>query len=229
MIFLVLFESMPVITQSDVLIVIYDGVFLGVGVGIVVKSGGAIDGNEMLAIWFNRHHRIPIGTFLLAVNVVIINIAAFVFPFEKAMLSLAVYYFVAKMINYVLDGFNHGKSVMIITEKPDQIGERIIKELNMSITYLYGEGGFLSKKKKIIYCITNPFIYSKLKRVILSVDPNAIMETSYVCETSDLDSSLLRQKLQHIKNTVLTNLYHLYFFGQGEDAHPGFFIYLTQK
>lgn len=131
---LVLFESMPVITQSDVLIVIYGGVILGVGVGIVVKSGGAIDGIEMLAIWFNRHHRIPIGTFLLAVNVVIINITAFVFSLEKAMLSLAVYYIVAKMINYVLDGFNHGKSVMIITEKPDEIGERIIKELNMSIT-----------------------------------------------------------------------------------------------
>lgn len=61
----------------------------------------------------------------------------------------------------------------------------------MSITYLYGEGGFLSKKKKIIYCITNPFIYSKLKRVILSVDPNAIMEATYVCETSGLDSSLI--------------------------------------
>ena len=104
------------------------------------------------------------------------------------MLSLAVYYIVAKMINYVLDGFNHGKSVTIITEKPDEIGERITKELNLSITYLYGEGRFLSKKKKIIYCITNPFIYSKLKRVILSVDANAIMEASYVWETSGLDS-----------------------------------------
>ncbi len=130
---LVLFESMPVITQSDVFLVIYGGVILGVGVGIVVKSGGAIDGIEMLAIWFNRHHRIQIDTFLLAVNVVIINIAACVFSLEKDMLSLAVYYIVAKMHNYVLDGFNHGKSVMIITEKSDEIGERIIKELNMSI------------------------------------------------------------------------------------------------
>ncbi|MCA0968889.1 YitT family protein [Priestia flexa] len=75
------------------------------------------------------HH---FGTFLLAVNVVIINIAAFVFSLEKAMLSLAVYYIVAKMIN---DGCNHGKSV--ITEKSDEIGERIIKELNVSITYSF--------------------------------------------------------------------------------------------
>jgi uncharacterized membrane-anchored protein YitT (DUF2179 family) len=93
---LVLFESMPVITQSDVLIVIYGGVILGVGVGIVVKSGGAIDGIEMLAIWYNRHHRISIGTFLLAVNVVNIKIAAFVFSLEKAMLSLAVYLLLQK-------------------------------------------------------------------------------------------------------------------------------------
>lgn len=96
----------------------------------------------MLAIWFIRLHRIQIDTFLLAVNVVIINIADFVFSLEIDMLSLAVNYIVAKMINYVLDGFNHGKSVTIITEKPDEIGERIIKELNMSITYVYGEGGF---------------------------------------------------------------------------------------
>ena len=111
---------MPVITQSDVLIVIFGRVILGVGEGIVVKSGGAIDRIEMLAIWFNRQHRIPIGTFLLAVNVVIINIAAFVFSLEKAMLSWGIchdYY-----------------------RKTGQNFERIIKEFKMSMTYLYGKG-----------------------------------------------------------------------------------------
>nr|WP_088070046.1 YitT family protein [Gottfriedia luciferensis] len=80
---------MPVITQLDVLIVMYCGVI--VGLGIVVKSGGAIDGIEILHIWFNRNYRITFDTFLLAVNVVIINIAAFVFLLVKAILSLAVY------------------------------------------------------------------------------------------------------------------------------------------
>lgn len=79
-------------------------------------------------------------------------------------MSLAVYYIVAKMINYVLDGFYHGESVMIITEKPDEICERIVKELNMSITYLFGEGGFLSKKKKIIYCINQSIYLFEIKK-----------------------------------------------------------------
>jgi hypothetical protein len=82
----------------------------------------------------------------------------------------------------------------------------------MSITYLYGEGGFLSKKKKIIYCITNPFIYSKLKRVILSVDPNAIMEATYVCETSGLDSSLITPIASTHKEYCSQQIYITYIF-----------------
>lgn len=191
---LVLFKSIPVITQSELLIVLYGGVILGVGIGVVIKFGGAIDGIEMLAIWFNQHYRLPIASFLLVVNAFIFTIASFVFSLEKAMLSLAVFYIVTKMINYVLDGLNHGKSVMIISEKPDEVGVSIIKNLNISITFLYGEGGFLGERKKIIYCITDRFIFSKLKNVVLTADPYAIIEASYVCETSGIDRSLITPK-----------------------------------
>ncbi|NHH96007.1 hypothetical protein GOICGAJE_04571 [Bacillus sp. MB95] len=191
---LVLFKSIPPITQSEVLIVLYGGVILGVGIGIVVKFGGAIDGTEMLAIWFNQHYQFPIASFLLVVNAFIFTIAAVVYTLEQAMLSLAVFYIVTKMINYVLDGLNHGKSVMIISEKPDEVGDSIINHLNISITFLYGEGGFLGKKKKVIYCITNRFLFSKLKSVVLAIDPSAIMEASYVCETSGIDRALILPK-----------------------------------
>lgn len=93
-----------------------------------------------------------------------------------------------------LDGLNHGKSVMIISEKPDEVGVSIIKNLNISITFLYGEGGFLGERKKIIYCITNSFIFSKIKNVVLTADPYAIIEASYVCETSGIDRSLILPK-----------------------------------
>ncbi|WMX58559.1 YitT family protein [Peribacillus sp. R9-11] len=191
---LVLFKSIPPITKSEVLIVLYGGVILGVGIGIVVKFGGAIDGTEMLSIWFNQHYRFQIASFLLVVNAFIFTIAAVVYTLEQAMLSLAVFYIVTKiMINYVLDGLNHGKSVMIISEKPDEVGDSIISHLNISITFLYGEGGFF-KGKKVIYCITNRFLFSKLKSVVLAADPSAIMEASYVCETSGIDRSLILPK-----------------------------------
>jgi uncharacterized membrane-anchored protein YitT (DUF2179 family) len=197
---LVLFKSIPPITQSEVLIVLYGGVILGVGIGIVVKFGGAIDGTEMLAIWFNQHYRFPIASFLLFVNAFIFTIAALVYSLEQAMLSLAVFYIVTKMINYVLDGLNRGKSVMIISEKPDVVGDSIINHLNISITFLYGEGGFLGERKKVIYCITNRFIFSKLKSVVLAADPSAIMEASYVCETSGIDRSLILPKANPSNN-----------------------------
>lgn len=104
------------------------------------------------------------------------------------------------MINYVLDGLNHGKSVMIISEKPDEVGDSIINQLNISITFLYGEGGFLGERKKVIYCITNRFIFSKLKSVVLAADPSAIMEASYVCETSGIDRSLILPKANPSSN-----------------------------
>ncbi|RBW67922.1 YitT family protein [Bacillus taeanensis] len=183
---LIVFKPIPAITTSELLIVLYGGLILGLGIGIVVKFGGAIDGTEMLAIWFNGHFRIPITTFLLAVNLVIFTVAAFVYTIEHAMFSLAVFYIVTKMIDFVIDGLNQGKSVMIISNTPEKIGEKIINDLNLSVTYLHGEGGYLKENKKIIYCITNRFTYPKLREIVLEVDPTAILEASYVTETSGL-------------------------------------------
>ncbi|OLO40256.1 hypothetical protein BTR23_07120 [Alkalihalophilus pseudofirmus] len=177
---------MAAITSSEVLIVLYGGLLLGVGIGLVVKSGGAVDGTEMLAIWMQRRFHIPISTFLLAVNALILTAAAFVFTLEKAMFSIAVFYIVSKMIDFVLDGLNQGKSVMIISDQPYEVGECLLKELDVQITYLHGQGGYTGDERLIIYCITNRFMYPKLKDVVLSVDPNAVLEASFVTETQGI-------------------------------------------
>ncbi|KZD35518.1 YitT family protein [Bacillus cereus] len=181
---LIYLKPFPPITTSELLIVLYGGVLFGVGVGIVVKMGGAIDGSEMLAVWMNKHFKVPISTFLLAVNAVIFIFVAILFSIEQAMFSLAIFYIVTKMIDFILDGINQGKSVMIISGKNKEIGDLLMKELQLSVTYLHGEGGFLGEHKRIIYCITNRFIYPKMKDLVLSVDPTAIIEASYSTETT---------------------------------------------
>ncbi|MDR6224093.1 YitT family protein [Desmospora profundinema] len=181
---LILFEPVPAITSSEVLIVLYGGLLLGLGIGLVVKVGGAIDGTEMLAIWFKRHHHIPISTFLLAINALIFTGAAFVFGLEKAMFSLAVFYIVMKMIDFVLDGLNQAKSVTIISDQPDEIGQHLIEELDVTLTYLKGEGGYSGEERKIIYCIIDRLRYGKLKEAVLEIDPSAVLEASYVSETA---------------------------------------------
>ncbi|PKJ54998.1 YitT family protein [Bacillus sp. SN10] len=181
---LIYLKPFPAITTSELLIVLYGGVLFGIGVGIVVKMGGAIDGSEMLAVWMNKHFKVPISTFLLAVNAVIFIFVAILFSIEQAMFSLAIFYIVTKMIDFILDGINQGKSVMIISGKNKEIGDLLMKELQLSVTYLHGEGGFLGEYKRIIYCITNRFIYPKMKDLVLSVDPTAIIEASYSTETT---------------------------------------------
>ncbi|EEM96629.1 YitT family protein [Bacillus thuringiensis] len=181
---LIYLKPFPAITTSELLIVLYGGVLFGIGVGIVVKMGGAIDGSEMLAVWMNKHFNVPISTFLLAVNAVIFIFVALLFSIEQAMFSLAIFYIVTKMIDFILDGINQGKSVMIISGKNKEIGDLLMKELQLSVTYLHGEGGFLGEHKRIIYCITNRFIYPKMKDLVLSVDPTAIIEASYSTETT---------------------------------------------
>ncbi|MCU5077247.1 YitT family protein [Bacillus cereus] len=181
---LIYLKPFPAITTSELLIVLYGGVLFGIGVGIVVKMGGAIDGSEMLAVWMNKHFNVPISTFLLAVNAVIFIFVAILFSIEQAMFSLAISYIVTKMIDFILDGINQGKSVMIISGKNKEIGDLLMKELQLSVTYLHGEGGFLGEHKRIIYCITNRFIYPKMKDLVLSVDPAAIIEASYSTETT---------------------------------------------
>ncbi|MDA2382739.1 YitT family protein [Bacillus cereus] len=181
---LIYLKPFPAITTSELLIVLYGGVLFGIGVGIVVKMGGAIDGSEMLAVWMNKHFNVPISTFLLAVNAVIFIFVAILFSIEQAMFSLAIFYIVTKMIDFILDGINQGKSVMIISGKNKEIGDLLMKELQLSVTYLHGEGGFLGEHKRIIYCITNRFIYPKMKDLVLSVDSTAIIEASYSTETT---------------------------------------------
>ncbi|MBU9710246.1 YitT family protein [Evansella tamaricis] len=174
------------ITNSEVLIVLYGGLFLGLGIGLVVKMGGAIDGTEMLGIWINKKYRVPFSTFLFGINAVILTIAAFVYSIEQAMFSIAIFFIVTKTIDFVLDGLNQEKSITIISNKPDEIGEILIEELDIQLTYLHGEGGYTHEPRKLIYCITNRFMYPKLRERVLTIDPDAVLEASMVNETTGI-------------------------------------------
>jgi uncharacterized membrane-anchored protein YitT (DUF2179 family) len=181
---LVFFAPFPAITSSEVLIVVYGGLLLGLGIGLVVKAGGAIDGSEMIAIWMNKKYGIPISKFLLGINAVILSAAAFVFSLEKAMFSVAIFFMVTKAIDFILDGINQGKSVIIISSKPEEIGQKLMDEIGTSITYLNGTGGYTGEHVQLIYCITDRLMYPKLKDIVLTIDPAAILEASFVSETA---------------------------------------------
>jgi len=192
-------RPMPAVTTSEVLIVLYGGLLLGLGVGLVVRNGAAIDGTEMMAIWLNKNFHIPISTFLLTINVFIIGSAAFVFDLEKAMFSIAVFFLVYKMIDLVLEGINKMVSVMIITEDAEAVSNKLITELEARVTLLHGEGGYTKSPRKIIYCIIDRFAYVNLRAMVLKIDPNAILEASLVTEVSGVHHRGIRQIFEERK------------------------------
>lgn len=201
--FLYFLTPVPPVTTSELLIVIYGGVALGLGAGTVIKFGGAIDGSEMLAVWANQKFRIPVSTFLMSINIIVLVVTAIVLSIESAMFSLIVIYMMTKLVDLILDGFNQGRSIIVMSNKVEDIGSHIVNNLGISITYLQGYGGYSGNESKVILCITDKFTYPTLKRNILDIDSNAIIETSYLADSHNIEKTsiehVIRKNLPGIK------------------------------
>lgn len=201
--FLYFLTPVPPVTTSELLIVIYGGVALGLGAGTVIKFGGAIDGSEMLAVWANQKFKIPVSTFLMSINIIVLVVTAIVLSIESAMFSLIVIYMMTKLVDLILDGFNQGRSIIVMSNRIEDIGNHIVNNLGISITYLQGYGGYSGNESKVILCITDKFTYPTLKRNILDIDSNAIIETSYLADSHNIEKTsiehVIRKNLPGIK------------------------------
>jgi uncharacterized membrane-anchored protein YitT (DUF2179 family) len=175
-------QTFEPITTTDVLILIYGGLILGAGIGLIVKAGGAL-GIEMLAICFAKSFNMKFSTFIFAVNAVTLTVLTFISSLEKSMFSIAILFITSKTIDFILEGGpRQDRSIMIISNKPDTVGKALIDELDLRLTYLYGKGGYSQRNRKIIYCITNRMLYTKVRDIVTEIDPYAIMEASFVYE-----------------------------------------------
>lgn len=164
----------PFVTNSF-LAVVYGGVILGIGVGIVIRFGGSLDGTEIVAILFNKKTPFSVGEIVMFFNLFIMLVAGFVFSFEKAMFSLIAYYIAFKMIDITIEGLNDSKSVWIISENYKDIGDALLSRLGRGVTYMNGEGGFSGDEKKVIFTIITRLEEAKLKSIVEEHDPQAFL------------------------------------------------------
>ncbi len=180
-IMLEIFESFTNATQEYLLAVSFGGVILGVGVGLVIRFGGCLDGTESVGILINKKFGLPVGQMVLAFNVIIYTIAALLFGWDRAMYSLLTYFIAAKVLDIVENGMEQAKAAMIITDDALEISERIYKELGRTVTIMEGEG-LVSGKKVVLYCVITHFEIHELKNIIQSVDSSAFVTVSDVGE-----------------------------------------------
>lgn len=170
-----LLHPVSAVTKEPFLAAVYGGVFLGIGVGLVIRYGGSLDGTEIVAILFNRKTAFSVGEVIMFLNIFILGSAGFVFGWNQAMYSLIAYYIAYKMIELTLEGFNESRSVWIISDKHREIGETLLARLGRGVTYLNGEGGYSGDTKTVIFTVITRLEEAKLKSIVEEWDQSAFL------------------------------------------------------
>ena len=171
-----LFHHMPSpIHQEPLLGAIFGGLLLGVGIGIVLRAGGSLDGTEIVAILMSEKTPFSIGQLVLIINVFIFSAAGFALGWTNAMYSMIAYYLAMKTIDVVSEGLEQSKCVWIISDKYLDIGTSLARELGRGVTYLTGEGGFTGEQKKVIFIIITRLEEAKLKAIVEDYDSHAFL------------------------------------------------------
>ncbi|WP_199615099.1 YitT family protein [Paenibacillus alkalitolerans] len=170
-----LLHPVPPITIDPLLAAVFGGIILGVGVGMVIRSGGSLDGTEIVAILFSKKSAFSVGEIVMFFNIFILASAGFVFGWDRAMYSLIAYFIAFKMIDVTIEGFDESKAVWIISEFSETIGDDIMHRLGRGVTYLNGEGGFTGGAKKVIFCVITRLEEAKLKTIVENRDSSAFL------------------------------------------------------
>lgn len=170
------------VTHDLLLATVFGGIILGLGVGIILKHEGSLDGTEMLSLVVSKKLGVSVGEFIMGINVFIYLAAGKVFSWESAMYSIMTYFIASKVIDTVMEGFNSSKSVRIISDNASAIGEQLIERLDISVTYLQGIGGYTGQDKDLIYCVISRLELPKMIDIIKEIDPKAFVSVVDVHE-----------------------------------------------
>lgn len=186
--FLILITNfLPVEFHGESLeVVVIGGAILGIGLGLIIREGGSLDGTEILGIIINRRIGFTVGQVVLFCNIFVFAAAGFVFQdWHPPLMSLITYIVVIKIMDSVIVGLDETKSVLIISSKSKAIGDAIVHELGLGLTIMYGRGGFSGDEREILYVIAERLQLAELKDIILREDPTAFIAIENLHEVAN--------------------------------------------
>ncbi|MDR4946802.1 YitT family protein [Neobacillus cucumis] len=181
-IFTSFFHPIPPFTEDILLATLFGGMILGIGVGLVIRNGGALDGTEILALVISKKIPFSVGQIIMFMNIFILGAAGFVFTWDRAMYSLLAYVVASKAIDTVVQGLEETKSVWIISDNAEEIGNAVNDRLGRGVTYLNGEGAYTGDNKKVIFSIISRLEESKLTTIVEEIDPTAFLAIADIAE-----------------------------------------------
>lgn len=172
------------LAESDLfLCAIFGGVISGIGSGLAVRYGGAMDGIEVLAVIFAKKLSLTVGTFVMIYNVILYIICGIVIQsWILPLYSIVTYIAALKVIDYIIEGFDRSKSAIIITTKQKEICEKLSLTFENGITFMNAKGYYSDSDKTLIYFVLNRFQVGKMREIVHSIDPNAYISISEVAD-----------------------------------------------
>lgn len=168
------------LTNDTLLASVFGGIIEGIGVGLIIRNSGSLDGTEMVAIVFSKRTAFSVGEIVMFFNLFILSSAGMVFGWNRAMYSLIAYFIAFKVIDVTIEGLDEAKAATIISDNADEIADAILARLGRGVTYMEGKGAYSKEPKTILYTVITRLEIAKLKSIIHEKDENAFLTINEV-------------------------------------------------
>lgn len=193
--FVVHYVNYPIITEDKLLIAIFGGFFLGLGIGMSMRGRSVIDGTEVLAIYLSRKLSVTVGDVLLIINIIIFSFGAYILSVETALYAILTYLAAAKTVDFVVDGVEEYVGLTIMSDKHEDIRWMLTKKMGRACTIYSGKGGYgkngESEERDIIYTVVTRLELPRLKTEIDKIDRKAFLIMGIV---KDIKGGMIKRK-----------------------------------
>ncbi|WP_286232394.1 YitT family protein [Neobacillus mesonae] len=170
------------LTGDTLLASVFAGFLVGVGLGLIFRSGGTSGGTTILAQLANQYFGWSIAKAMLLLDVAVVVASVFIIGLEKAMYTLLVVYIGAKAIDFIVEGLDERVAVLIISNEPERVLNAITKKMSRGLTVLDGQGGYTGQDKQVLYLVINKQEIVQLKHIIREIDEFAYVTVHNVHE-----------------------------------------------
>lgn len=176
---------------SDLLLCsLFGGMISGIGSGLAIRFGGAMDGIEVMAVIFAKRLGVTVGTFVMAYNLVLYVVCGIVLQsWVLPLYSIVTYMAALKTVDFIVEGLDRSKAVMIVTARHKKVCQALSREFEQGMTILEGEGFYSGSPRKVIYIVLNRFQINHMKDLVHDIDPAAYMTITEVADVFKMNQT----------------------------------------
>lgn len=171
-------EAVPVPTTNTLTCIIAGGFVVGIGAGIMLRENGSGAGTDVICRAIYKYTSFPIGNASLIINGILVSLGGLIMGIDVAVATIATIFIVGRIVNYIVEGVDYKRTVIIICGKAEEIADALMEEFGHGVTVAEVRGAYSGEKKAQLMCIINPYQTPKLRSIVLRIDPNAFVTIS---------------------------------------------------